>query len=373
MNSALFSAQLIAWQKESGRHDLPWQKTRDPYCIWVSEIMLQQTQVSAVIPYYQRFLGRFPDLKTLAEASVDEVMAHWSGLGYYARARNMHKAAQSVMAQGLKQLPTHPDELVKLPGIGRSTAAAIAAFSSGHRAAILDGNVKRVLARYCAIPGFPGTKSVENTLWQIAESFLPENNIESYTQGLMDLGATVCVRSSPKCAMCPLQESCEAFRLGKIEHYPAPRPSKPRVERHARAWLIGREGGAGNSEDPNGQGEAEDSLVSNPQETAPQILLEQRPPSGIWGGLWCLPEQLSPEIEMHLITEAQSYSIEHSFTHFKLLLTVQKAKWIASKGNPALKIAEPGQSRLKWFTLDEALKEGLPAPIKKLLLHITQK
>jgi len=356
MDSESFSARLIAWQEQHGRHDLPWQNTTDPYRIWVSEIMLQQTQVTAVIPFYQRFMARFPAIAALALAPVDEVMAHWSGLGYYARARNMHKAAQVVLAQNYSQLPTDPLELEKLPGIGRSTAAAIAAFSSGHRSAILDGNVKRVLARHFAIPGFPGTRAIENAMWTLAESLLPDKKMESYTQGLMDLGATVCTRSRPKCVRCPLQETCEALRLEMIEKYPEPRPSKPRIERHARAWLIGRGSGSVASEH---------HVRSGPKPE--EFLLELRPPSGVWGGLWCLPENLCPELEANLLTEKEPQLIEHSFTHFKLFLTIKKAQWVGANDLQNLIVEESGQTVRNWFTLDEALGQGLPAPLRKLL------
>jgi len=361
MSQALFSSRLIAWQEQFGRHDLPWQNTTDPYRIWVSEIMLQQTQVSAVISYFLRFIDRFPSLPALAAAPVDEVMAHWSGLGYYARARNMHKTAQSLIAQNLIQLPTCPIELEKLPGIGRSTAAAIAAFSSGHRAAILDGNVKRVFARHFAIQGFPGTKAIENKMWVLAESLLPESKIQAYTQGLMDLGATLCTRTRPKCVLCPLQETCEALRLGMIEKYPEARPSKPRVERHARAWMIVRGPGSVASEH---------AIRSGPG--AEEFLLELRPPSGIWGGLWCLPEHLSPEIESNLVPDTKTQRIEHSFTHFKLFLTIQKAKFTGSNQDHSLVISEPDQAPRKWFTLEKALESGLPAPLRKLLQDINK-
>ena len=355
IESESFSARLIAWQEQHGRHDLPWQNTTDPYRIWVSEIMLQQTQVTAVIPFYQRFMVRFPTIAALALAPVDAVMAHWSGLGYYARARNMHKAAQTVHAQNHLQLPTDPFELEKLPGIGRSTAAAIAVFSSGHCAAILDGNVKRVLARHFSISGFPGTKAVENAMWELAESLLPQTKIQAYTQGLMDLGATVCTRSRPKCVLCPLQETCEALRREAVEKYPEPRPSKPRVERHASAWLIGRGSGVGH--------------ISGQRSEVPEVyfLLEQRSPSGIWGGLWCLPENLCPELEANLWIDNESQLIEHSFTHFKLFLTIQKAQWVGTHDLHNLTVEQSGQTLRNWFTLDEALRAGLPAPIRKLL------
>jgi len=336
-----FSARLIAWQEQHGRHDLPWQNTQDPYRIWVSEIMLQQTQVQAVIPFYQRFMARFPDITELALAPVDEIMAHWSGLGYYARARNLHKTAQTVVLQGLNQLPTDPIALEKLPGIGRSTAAAIAVFSSGRRAAILDGNVKRVLARHFAIPGFPGTKAVETTLWSLAESLLPNSKMESYTQGLMDLGATLCTRSSPRCERCPLHNTCAALRQDRVDHYPEPRPSKPRVERHAKAWLIRR-------------GKEE-------------ILLEQRPARGIWGGLWCLPEAVPEYLQSQVQKGGEPILIEHNFTHFRLFLTVEPVKWNHPEASQDHILHEPGMPHQRWFTLEEALSAGLPAPLRTLL------
>lgn len=345
-----FSKRLIAWQKHSGRHDLPWQNTKDPYRIWVSEIMLQQTQATTVIPFYLRFIERFPDMVSLGEADMDEVMAHWSGLGYYARARNLHKAAQIVLAQGLQQLPIDPNELEKLPGIGRSTAAAIAAFATGERVAILDGNVKRVLTRHFAIEGFPGKKAVENTLWQLAESLLPESNMEAYTQGLMDLGATLCRRSKPECSRCPLRDSCLSFIQDCVHAYPQPRPKKTRVERYEKAWLIHRT-----------------RPLSTPLESSDQFLLEQRPPSGIWGGLWCLPEKISLELEKSLRIEVEPQQIEHNFTHFKLYLSVQQAK--LERESPAiepLKVAESNQV-LQWFSIKKALSLGLPAPVRQLL------
>ena len=261
--SSSFSFRLLAWHRRHGRHDLPWQGTRDAYRIWVAEIMLQQTQVAAVIPYYARFLQRFPDLASLAGAPQDEVLRLWSGLGYYSRARNLQRAAQMVVEHHGGAFPRALAQIEALPGIGRSTAAAIAAFAYGTRAAILDGNVKRVLARHFAVAGFPGEKRVEQRLWQLAEEQLPPRAIERYAQAIMDLGATLCTRAKPDCAECPLAQSCQALALGRVREFPAPRPAKAVPTRSTHMLLLVRNG---------------------------ELLLEKRPPSGIWGGMWSLPE-----------------------------------------------------------------------------------
>jgi A/G-specific adenine glycosylase len=221
-----FAERVIAWQRRYGRHDLPWQNTRDAYRVWLSEIMLQQTQVSAVIPYYQRFVVAFPDLRTLAAAPLERVLELWSGLGYYSRARNLHRCAQQVVADHGGDFPADPERVAQLPGIGRSTAAAICAFAFGARTAILEGNVKRVLARHAGIDGYPGERLVENRLWDIATTRLPAATIEAYTQGMMDLGATICVRSRPACALCPVSEDCVALATHRVDSLPAPRPKE---------------------------------------------------------------------------------------------------------------------------------------------------
>ena len=233
-----FSADLIGWQKVHGRHTLPWQNTRDAYLVWLSEIMLQQTQVSAVLGYYARFLERFPTLRDLAAAPVEDVMAQWSGLGYYTRARNLHKCAQRVVAEYDGVFPSDPLLLAELPGIGRSTAAAIAAFSAGRRAAIMDGNVKRVFARVFGIDTYPGEKKTEEAMWRRAEALLPEEGIESYTQGLMDMGATLCTRSSPSCERCPMQARCVAFNTGRTKDLPVRKPKKATPEKHTVMLAI---------------------------------------------------------------------------------------------------------------------------------------
>ncbi|MDQ1342721.1 MAG: A/G-specific adenine glycosylase, partial [Pseudomonadota bacterium] len=259
-----FAPRLLAWFETDGRKDLPWQRDPDPYRVWVSEVMLQQTQVAAVIPYFEAFTRRFPDARSLAEARLDEVLHLWSGLGYYARARNLHRAAQAVIDRHSGNFPRDLESVMALPGIGRSTAGAILALSGGERHPILDGNVKRVLARQFGVEGYPGEAAVEACLWALAEACMPYGRLAEYTQAIMDLGATVCTRSRPACLLCPVNDSCVA-RIESREHQlPTPRPRAARPSR--AAWLVvAMRGGH-------------------------KVLLERRPPSGIWGGLWGLPE-----------------------------------------------------------------------------------
>ncbi len=341
-NSPSFSARLLAWHKRHGRHDLPWQDTRDAYRIWVTEIMLQQTQVAAVIPYYQRFLERFPDVATLAGAPQDEVLRLWSGLGYYSRARNLRRAAQLVVEQHGGVFPRALDDIAALPGIGRSTAAAIAAFAYGTRAAILDGNVKRVLARHFAVAGFPGEKRVENRLWQLAEELLPARDIGPYTQAMMDLGATLCTRAKPRCSDCPLAQSCQALALARVRDFPAPRPAKEVPTRATHMLLLVRNG---------------------------ELLLERRPPAGIWGGLWSLPEiDDAARTRAHCranygctIAAPQPLApLAHGFTHFKL--RIQPLLCRVEKLTPAARAA--GQI---WLGLEEAHGAAIPVPVRKLI------
>jgi len=341
-NNASFSARLLAWHKRHGRHDLPWQGTRDAYRIWVAEIMLQQTQVAAVIPYYARFLERFPDIATLAGAPQDEVLRLWSGLGYYSRARNLQRAAQLVVEQHGGVFPRALEEIEALPGIGRSTAAAIVAFAYGTRAAILDGNVKRVLARHFAVAGYPGDKRVETRLWQLAEEQLPPRAIGSYTQAMMDLGATLCTRAKPRCADCPLAQSCRALALARVRDFPAPRPAKAVPTRATHMLLLVRNG---------------------------EVLLEKRPPTGIWGGLWSLPE-LGDAAGVHAhcrkhygcsIAAPQALApLAHGFTHFKL--NIQPLLCRVEKLTPAAR--EGGQI---WLSLEEAHGAAIPVPVRKLI------
>ena len=341
-----FSADVIRWQKQHGRHSLPWQNTRDPYRIWLSEIMLQQTQVAAVIPYYQRFLSSFPDVSSLAAAPSETVMAHWSGLGYYSRARNLHQCAKRIVAEYDGVFPSDPALLVDLPGIGRSTAAAIAAFSYGTRAAILDGNVKRVFARVFGIEGFPGEKKIEHSMWLRAEALLPERELASYTQGLMDLGATLCTRSKPLCGSCPLSARCVALATNRTQELPERKPKKAVPEKHTAMLIL---------------------LNKN------QVLLQQRPDSGIWGGLLSLPELALENIESEMYKTATLFgssdgytqlpSISHGFTHFKLHITPYQ---ISIKRRSIL----VGQLDYVWYDIAKLAEAPLPAPVKKLLLGI---
>lgn len=343
-----FAASIVAWQKQHGRHDLPWQNTRDTYAIWVSEIMLQQTQVAAVIGYYQRFMQRFPTLAALAAAEQEEVLQYWSGLGYYSRARNLHAAAQQIMQLHGGQFPQDIEAIMALPGIGRSTAAAITAFAFGQRRAILDGNVKRVLTRYFGIEGWPGLPAIEKRMWQLAETLLPQQDIEPYTQGLMDLGATLCKRGKPACQRCPLQDACAARHNGNAHLLPSPKPRKLLPQRDTVMLLL---------------------------MSGKEVLLEKRPQTGIWGGLWSLPE-ISREDD---VPQAcwQRYQIEvkllpalpvlkHTFTHFTLNITPQ----------PLLVNRRPqyaAEAGAIWLDIEDAAGAALPAPIKKLLLQMRQR
>ena len=339
-----FSTRLIAWQRTNGRHGLPWQGMRDPYRIWISEIMLQQTQVAAVIPYYTRFLERFPDVASLAAAPVEEVMALWSGLGYYARARNLHRAACVVMEKHDGRFPATVTLLTELPGIGRSTAAAIAAFASNERAAILDGNVKRVLCRAFGIEGFPGERSTEQRLWALAESLLPENvaDIGTYIQAQMDLGATVCTRTRPSCENCPLVAQCVAHTAGRTAELPAARARKTPPRRATRVAVI--------------------ILNDN-------VLLERRPPAGIWGGLLALPEipenlQIETWVKRHLGSDQAHMQplppLVHAFTHF----TLEIAPWRVDLPIAPQMLSEPAW---QWLALNQTGSAALPTPVRKIL------
>ena len=344
-----FAERLIAWQRRHGRHDLPWQNTRDPYRIWLSEIMLQQTQVATVIPYYGRFLERFPDVASLAAAKADDVMALWAGLGYYTRARNLHRCAQVVVAQHGGEFPASPEMLATLPGIGRSTAAAIASFAFGARATILDGNVKRVLARIFGIDGFPGDKRVETAMWALAETLMPgadagSAQVSAYTQGLMDLGATLCVRGKPDCVQCPFAAECVANVTGRQRELPVARPKKAIPTR--RTWMLVLRDG-------------------------PAVLLERRPPAGIWGGLWSLPEAADEAALAALAGElgagspaARLAPLTHTFTHFKLDIEPRLAEYQGGTGRAS---SEARDEESAWVSLDELDAYGVPAPVRKLL------
>jgi A/G-specific adenine glycosylase len=341
-----FAEALIAWQRRHGRHDLPWQATRDPYRIWVSEIMLQQTQVASVIPYYARFLERFPDVRRLAAAREDSVLRLWAGLGYYARARNLHAAARAVAARPGARFPRTARGLSELPGIGRSTAAAIAVFAHGERAAILDGNVKRVFARRFGIDGFPGEHAVEARLWSLAEELLPRRGVRTYTQALMDLGATVCARAKPRCDSCPVARQCVALRMARIDELPAPRPRKAQPLRHA-TWLVLRED--------------------------ERVLLEQRPSQGLWGGLWTFPEIDARELRAHcradfgceLASARRLAPIEHGFTHFRLRAT----PLVCTVRSSEPRVQSPGR---RWVALGRAAGLATPTPVRRLLIELAK-
>ena len=359
---AVFANAIVAWQKQHGRHDLPWQNTIDPYAIWVSEIMLQQTQVAAVIGYYGSFMQRFPTIAVLANASQEEVLQSWSGLGYYSRARNLHAAAQKIVDDFGGVFPSQFDDILSLPGIGRSTAAAISTFALNAPQPILDGNVKRVFARHFNIAGYTSAPKITQQLWKIAErenpASLKQTNLNqtnlnqtnlnhtasaiAYTQGLMDLGATLCTRSRPKCAACPVNASCAAFKLSLVSSLPTPKPRKVLPEKSTTMLVI---------------------IHQN------EILLEKRPQTGIWGGLWSLPE-----IDMHEIASEIAKSrfgleveaeeplpiVNHAFTHFKLQITPQPLRLI----NQTLQL---DQSNYIWLPIDDAIAAAIPTPIRAIL------
>ena len=343
-----FSSQIISWQKQHGRHGLPWQNTRDAYRVWLSEIMLQQTQVGTVIPYYERFLSTFPTIAALAGAPDDQVMQHWAGLGYYARARNLHRAAQQIIALHNGIFPSDFDDIHALPGIGRSTAAAISAFAFGQRCAILDGNVKRVFARHFGVEGDVKSKAIEDALWTTAEAILPKKNIEAYTQGLMDLGATRCTRVKPTCLLCPVARTCVALESGRIDALPG-KGIKRNVPHKETRMLVMIDRG--------------------------EVLLEKRPPTGIWGGLWSLPEiSMSDDaiektqsrfgFKSRIVREMEI--VPHGFTHYSLSIYPLE---IAIAKRPT-KAMEP---RIMWINIEDAPNAAVPAPVKRILKLLAPK
>ncbi|WP_119293407.1 A/G-specific adenine glycosylase [Azohydromonas sediminis] len=344
-----FAECVVAWQRRHGRHDLPWQRTRDPYRVWLSEVMLQQTQVATVLGYYERFLARFPDVAALAAAPLDDVLALWSGLGYYSRARHLHRCAQVVVADHGGAFPRHSATLATLPGIGRSTAAAIAAFCFGERAAILDGNVKRVLTRALGFGDDLASAAAERALWQRAQALLPASDVDVYTQGLMDLGATVCTARAPRCGACPLADGCVARAEGRPERYPVKtRRARRGRRRHALLWLA--------------QGR--------------RLWLVQRPPRGVWASLWSLPEFASADAlaalsagwpgEAHWLTP-----IEHALTHFDWELQplhhTLPARLAASQRDAVEQALRAAAGPGRWVEHGQAQALGLPAPVRRLL------
>ena len=333
--SGTFAEYIVSWQKLHGRHDLPWQNTHDPYAIWVSEIMLQQTQVAAVIGYYAKFMQRFPNIAALANATQEEVLQSWSGLGYYSRARNLHNAAQKIVddcgGQGVDiQFPQNFDDILSLSGIGRSTAAAISTFALNAPQPILDGNVKRVFARHFNIAGWPSAPKIEQAMWQIAVRENPAKEAISYTQGLMDLGATLCTRTKPNCAACPVNASCGALANNLVSALPTPKPRKAIPEKSTTMLVF-----------VNGD----------------EVMLEKRPPVGIWGGLWSFPEVDD------IASDSPLSKLTHTFTHFKLHITPQLV--YTNKANP-----QANEAGKIWLLIDDAIGAAIPTPIRKILLQL---
>ncbi|MDO6559415.1 A/G-specific adenine glycosylase [Paraglaciecola chathamensis] len=337
-----FANRILSWFDSHGRKDLPWQQGKTPYSVWVSEIMLQQTQVKTVIPYYRKFMQRFPDILTLANAPQDEVLHHWTGLGYYARARNLQKAAQVIRDQYDGKFPQDINDVIALPGIGRSTAGAVLSLACAQHHSILDGNVKRVLARYFAVDGWPGKKDVEQALWQYADSLTPNSRTGDYTQAMMDMGATICTRSKPKCDSCPLQQNCLAFAQGRQSELPG---KKPKKEIPVRTTVM---------------------LIPMWQS---QVLIYQRPPSGLWGGLWGFHEVESldkldaaaQQLALGQYTRLTLEPFRHTFSHFHL--DIQPV---------ILQLEQPSSSQVNekqqiWYDLLKQPSVGLAAPTKKLL------
>ncbi|ARU90192.1 A/G-specific adenine glycosylase [Pseudomonas sp. M30-35] len=342
MSPEQFSTAVLQWYDLHGRKDLPWQQGITPYRVWVSEIMLQQTQVSTVLGYFDRFMDALPTVRDLAEAAEDEVLHLWTGLGYYTRARNLQKTAKLVMSEHGGEFPRDLEALIALPGIGRSTAGAIASLSMNLRAPILDGNVKRVLARYVAQEGYPGEPKVAKQLWDVAERFTPQQRVNNYTQAMMDLGATLCTRSKPSCLLCPLKTGCQAHLLGLEIRYPIPKPRKTLPQKRTlMPILANREG---------------------------DILLYRRPSSGLWGGLWSLPE-LSDLQELELLANShqlnlgarqQLADLTHTFSHFQLAIE----PWLINVTTAPASVAE---ADWLWYNLAQPPRLGLAAPVKKLL------
>ncbi|WP_437880129.1 A/G-specific adenine glycosylase [Pseudomonas sp. LRF_L74] len=342
MNPQQFSSAVLDWYDHHGRKDLPWQQDITPYRVWVSEIMLQQTQVSTVLGYFDRFMHALPTVAALANAAEDEVLHLWTGLGYYTRARNLQKTAQIVMRDHAGEFPRDVEKLAELPGIGRSTAGAIASLSMGLRAPILDGNVKRVLARYVAQEGYPGEPKVARQLWTVAERFLPHERVNHYTQAMMDLGATLCTRSKPSCLICPLHTGCEAHMLGLEIRYPVPKPRKELPQKRTLMPILANDEGA--------------------------ILLYRRPSTGLWGGLWSLPElddldgldDLASQHGLHLNERRELDGLTHTFSHFQLAIE----PWLVHVDEQAGAVAE---GDWLWYNLATPPRLGLAAPVKKLL------
>jgi A/G-specific adenine glycosylase len=340
-----FAHCVLDWFDRYGRKDLPWQQERSPYRVWLSEIMLQQTQVATVIPYYQRFLARFPDITSLANAPLDDVLHHWSGLGYYARARNLHKAARLIQERYQGQFPLDFESALALPGIGRSTAGAILAQTADQSHPILDGNVKRVLARFAAVEGWPGHSETNKQLWALAEHYTATQRAADYTQAMMDLGALVCLRKRPKCPLCPLHKHCQAYQENQQHAYPAPKPRRQLPLKSTSMLLI--------------------------RTAAGEVLLEKRPPTGIWGSLWSFPE-CSPDTDIAAYCQQvfglniDEYvlwpELRHGFSHFQLDITPVLINPIK---RPSTSIMEA--DRYVWYKVQQPDSRGLATPVQRLL------
>ncbi len=349
-----FSEKVLSWFDQQGRKDLPWQQDINPYRVWVSEIMLQQTQVKTVIPYYQRFMQSFPNVRVLASATQDEVLKHWSGLGYYARGRNLHKAAQQLCEQHAGEFPDTLEQMQSLPGIGRSTAAAILSIAHKQQHAILDGNVKRVIARVFAVPGWPGQAAVLKKLWALADELVPTTRNADYTQAMMDLGATLCTRTKPACEHCPLNADCIALKQGNIAAYPGKKPKKVLPEKQAIMLML-----------QTGQDE---------------ILMIKRPPLGIWGGLWCFPqfddhnqadEWLLENYQSGLDNATALESFRHVFSHFKLAIHPYLLHLKTDNQTP-LKLGVMEADDQLWYNINTEFNGGLAAPVQTLLNRIKE-
>lgn len=343
-----FSQKLLLWYEKHGRKDLPWQHDITPYRVWVSEIMLQQTQVATVIPYFTRFMDTFGDVHSLARASIDQVLHLWTGLGYYSRARNLHQSAKIISENCGGEFPDSLDEMMKLPGIGRSTAGAILAISKQQHCSILDGNVKRVLARHHAVEGWPGDKKVADKLWKIAEKYTPKKRVDEYTQAIMDLGATLCTRTKPRCDECPLNMSCASFASGRQVDYPHKKPKKINPVKSTVFLMI-------KSDD----GEC--------------VLLERRPPIGIWGGLYCFVQcktgdeinhYCKDKLGLNIVSQEKMAIFRHTFSHFHL--DIQPVQVRVS--NSISKIMD--SDRFIWYKLGQINECGLAAPVKKLIQQL---
>jgi A/G-specific adenine glycosylase len=351
MPTNTFSKKLIRWHGKHGRKHFPWQENKTPYRVWVSEIMLQQTQVTTVTPYYLKFMETFPDIQDLANADIDKVLHLWTGLGYYTRARNLHKTAQQIQSKFSGKFPTDIDDVITLPGIGRSTAGAILAFSQHQRHPILDGNVKRVLTRFNAIVGFPGQRQNELALWELADTLTPKKDVAIYTQAIMDLGATVCTRTKPRCDECPMEKECKARITDTTHLYPEKKPKKTTPTKRTLFIIPLHKG---------------------------KVLLHKRPDDGIWGGLWSFIETSEEQLEsltLHCqnqlgleISRLEALPpIKHTFSHYHLIATpviahATKKSYLAMEGHTT-----------RWFDLDSPFTIGLAAPIKKILIDLNTK